>query len=71
MLASGEFVIPADVVSGLGNGDNDAGALVLDEFMEVIRHHKRNMAPDELPPDSKGPLSYLEEALTKSKRKRK
>lgn len=71
MLASGEFVIPADVVSGLGNGDNDAGALVLDEFMEVIRHHKRNVAPDELPPDSKGPLSYLEEALTKSKRKRK
>ena len=71
MLASGEFVIPADVVSGLGNGDNDAGALVLDEFMEVIRHHKRNVAPNELPPDSKGPLSYLEEALTKSKRKRK
>ena len=71
MLASGEFVIPADVVSGLGNGDNDAGALVLDEFMEIIRHHKRNAKPNELPPDSKGPLSYLDEALTKSKRKRK
>jgi len=71
MLASGEFVIPADVVSGLGNGDNDAGAMVLDEFMEIIRSHKRSARPDDLPPDSKGPLSYLDEALTKSKRKRK
>jgi hypothetical protein len=71
MLASGEFVIPADVVSGLGNGDNDAGAMVLDEFMEIIRHHKRNAKPNELPPDSKGPLSYLDEALSKSNRKRK
>jgi len=71
MLASGEFVIPADVVSGLGNGDNDAGAGVLDEFMEVIRAHKRSAAPDELPEDSRGPLAYLEEALTKARKKTK
>jgi hypothetical protein len=70
MLASGEFVIPADVVSGLGNGDNDAGAQVLDEFMAAIRKHKRGASPDQLPPDSKGPLSYLSEALTKSNGKR-
>lgn len=62
MLASGEFVIPADVVSGLGNGDNDAGAKVLDEFMAAIRNHKRSTKPSELPPDSEGPLSYLEKA---------
>lgn len=68
MLASGEFVIPADVVSGLGNGDNDAGAQVLDEFMMAIRKHKRAAAPDELPEDSKGPLAYLQEALTKARK---
>ena len=65
MLASGEFVIPADVVSGLGNGDNDAGAAVLDEFMKAIRIHKRAADPSELPEDSKGPLAYLQEAMKK------
>jgi hypothetical protein len=65
MLASGEFVIPADVVSGLGNGDNDAGAAVLDEFMKAIRTHKRAADPSELPEDSKGPLAYLQEAMKK------
>ena len=37
MLSDGEFVIPADVVSNLGNGSNDSGAKVLDEFLRVIR----------------------------------
>jgi len=68
MLASGEFVIPADVVSGLGNGDNDAGAQVLDQFMQAIRKHKRAADPSELPEDSKGPLSYLEEAMKKARK---
>jgi hypothetical protein len=63
MLASGEFVIPADVVSSLGNGDNDAGAQVLDKFMVAIRKHKRDADPKQLPPDSKGPLSYLADAM--------
>jgi hypothetical protein len=62
MLANGEFVIPADVVSGLGNGSNEAGAQVLDEFMKVIRQHKRDADPEDLPPESKGPLTYLDEA---------
>jgi len=69
MLASGEFVIPADVVSSLGNGDNDAGAMALDQFLRTIREHKRNADPSELPEDSKGPLVYLEEALVKVRRK--
>ena len=59
MLARGEFVIPADVVSGLGNGSNDAGAKILDEFMRVIRTHKQKHDAKRLPPDSKGPLAYL------------
>ena len=32
-LSDGEFVIPADVVSHLGNGNSDAGAKVLKEMM--------------------------------------
>ena len=67
MLANGEFVIPADVVSGLGNGSNDAGAKVLDEFMKTIRQHKQSAGHDGLPPDSKGALSYLQEAMKKVK----
>jgi len=67
MLASGEFVIPADVVSSLGNGDNDAGAQVLDKFMVAIRKHKRNADPKGLPPDSKGALDYLAMVTKKKK----
>lgn len=36
-LSHGEFVIPADVVSHLGNGNSDAGAQKLYEMMDRIR----------------------------------
>ena len=36
-LSDGEYVIPADVVSHLGNGNSDAGAEVLDEFLTKVR----------------------------------
>jgi hypothetical protein len=39
MLANGEFVIPADVVAKIGNGSNEAGAGVLDQFLVEIRKH--------------------------------
>jgi hypothetical protein len=65
MLANGEFVIPADVVSKLGNGSNDAGANVLDEFLSTIRQHAQNHDPKKLPPTSKGPLAYLLDAKRK------
>ena len=58
-LADGEFVIPADVVSKIGNGSSNAGAKILDEFMRVIRTHKQKHDAKKLPPDSKGPLAYL------------
>ena len=67
MLANGEFVIPADVVSGLGNGSNDSGAKVLDEFLRVIRQHKQKHDVKRLPPNSKGPLAYLTDAKRKVK----
>jgi len=65
MLANGEFVIPADVVSSIGNGSNDSGAKVLDEFLKVIRAHKQKHDAKHLPPDSKGPLAYLLQAKEK------
>ena len=36
-LADGEFVIPADVVSGLGNGSTEAGARELYAMMDRVR----------------------------------
>jgi len=36
-LSEGEFVVPADVVSGLGNGSSDAGAEQLYAMMDRIR----------------------------------
>ena len=36
-LSDGEFVIPADVVSHLGNGNSDAGAQQLYSMMERVR----------------------------------
>ena len=68
MLANGEFVIPADVVSSLGNGSNDSGAGLLDEFLKTIRKHKRAADAKHLPPDSKGALGYLLEAKKKVKK---
>lgn len=37
-LADGEFVVPADVVSHLGNGSTDAGAKKLYGMMDKVRH---------------------------------
>jgi hypothetical protein len=36
-LSDGEFVIPADVVSHLGNGNSDAGAHQLHGMMDKVR----------------------------------
>ena len=36
-LADGEFVVPADVVSHLGNGSTDAGAKRLQSMMDNVR----------------------------------
>jgi hypothetical protein len=36
-LSDGEFVIPADVVSHLGNGNSDAGAKMLHDMMNKVR----------------------------------
>lgn len=36
-LASGEYVIPARIVSALGDGDTERGAQILDEFVARVR----------------------------------
>lgn len=60
MLADGEYVFSADVVSALGNGSNKAGAKALDETVQAIRARARSAPPDKLPPDAKSPLEYMQ-----------
>jgi len=43
-LSDGEFVIPADVVSHLGNGNSNAGAAFLHKFMNDIRQERTGNA---------------------------
>jgi hypothetical protein len=58
-LADGEFVIPADVVSALGNGSTKAGSDKLYEMMHEIRKRARSTKVKDLPPPAKSPLQYL------------
>ena len=62
MLADGEYVMDADVVSSLGNGSNKAGAKVLDKMRENIRMHKRSTPINSIPSKSKSPLAYMKGA---------
>ena len=39
-VSPGEFIVPADVVSGLGDGSSDAGAAKLDSMMDNVRMAK-------------------------------
>jgi hypothetical protein len=68
MLSDGEFVIPADVVSSLGDGSNDGGAKILDSFLTTIRSHKQKHDAKHLPAQSKGAMGYLLEAKRKVKK---
>lgn len=43
-LADGEFVVPADVVSHLGNGSTEAGANVLYKMMDQVRRARTGHA---------------------------
>jgi len=56
-LSHGEFVIPADVVSHLGNGNSDAGAKKLYQMMDKVRlartgnkHQGKEINPDHFMP---------------------
>jgi len=51
VLSDGEFIVPADVVSGLGNGSTDAGSKALYEMMDRVRKMRTGMTeqPDQVP----------------------
>ena len=51
-LSDGEFVIPADVVSGIGNGSSGAGSAQLFDMMKNIRKRRTGMTaqPKEIRP---------------------
>lgn len=57
MLSDGEYVIPADTVAHLGDGNNNAGAKKLDEMIKKIRGSKG--MKNALPPKAKSLTAYL------------
>lgn len=56
-LSDGEFVIPADVVSHLGDGNNNNGAGKLNELIKNVRVQKTGH--NKFPPKAHGALSYM------------
>jgi hypothetical protein len=59
MLSDGEYVMDADTVSALGDGNNAAGAGALDKMRQNIRAHKRSAPVTKIPPKAKNPMAYL------------
>ena len=55
----GEYVMDADTVSALGDGNTDAGAAKLDQMRQNIRRHKRAAPAHRIPPKAKSPEAYL------------
>lgn len=56
MASEGEFMLPADVVSHLGDGSSKAGGKKLDQMVKKVRKHK---ATKGFPPKARNPLSYI------------
>ena len=58
MLSDGEFVVPADVVSGIGNGSSDAGARELEEMMTRVRKLRtgKTEQPEQVPQEMMLPV---------------
>lgn len=55
----GEYMMDADTVSALGDGNTDAGAAKLDKMRQNIRRHKRAAPPSKIPPKAKTPEAYM------------
>lgn len=59
-LSDGEYVIDAHTVAMLGDGSSEAGAAMLDRLREQVRKHKgAAMKQGEMPPRSRGALTYM------------
>lgn len=61
-LSPGEYVLDAETVSALGDGNTAAGIAKLDELRARLRAEKRSASIDEIPPQAQGPLSYMQGA---------
>ena len=59
LLSNNEYVMDADVVAALGDGNPDAGAAKLDKMRENIRRHKRKAPAHKIPPKAKKAEQYL------------
>lgn len=55
-LSEGEYVVPSDVVSGLGNGSTDAGARVLDGMRDRARAMRGQPQPQMIDPNQAMPV---------------
>jgi hypothetical protein len=62
MLSDGEYVMDADTVAALGDGNNAAGASALDQMRKNIRKHKRAAPINKIPPKAKKPEQYVKGA---------
>jgi hypothetical protein len=60
LLSNKEYVMDAETVSMLGNGDPDHGAKKLDQLRENLRKHKGGaLSRGKISPDAKDPAAYM------------
>ena len=58
--APGEYVLDAEIVSALGDGNTEAGVRKLDQMRKNIRSHKRGGALSQIAPKARPIDRYLE-----------
>lgn len=65
MVSPGEYVMDAETVSLLGNGDTKSGAKALDQFRVNVRKHKgKALAKGKISSNAKRPEAYMAGGLT-------
>jgi hypothetical protein len=57
-LSDGEYIVPSEVVSMLGDGSSRAGGKELDKMVTAIRAQKTSKGSG-FPPKAKSPLAYI------------
>jgi hypothetical protein len=55
-VSSGEFIVPADVVSGIGDGSSEAGAQELSQMMDNVRMSRGGSTTQPPPTNARGLL---------------
>lgn len=62
LLSRDEYVLPADVVSQLGDGSSGAGADMLDDFINQVRDNKYGNT-NQPPPNGQGLIGALQRTV--------